>query len=344
MLSILYLVAVFGFPFVSKILHLASRFIPTMVSPETSITKVLLVGANGTLGSVILKALLQAESFEISLLLRSTDQLPPAATSARNILISPELSPNELVDACTGQDAVIAAFQIHDVSHHLRLVEAAYLAGVRRYIPADFGSCESSNLEAQKYFPMYGKKILIRETFEGLAEKAVSEGKPFTWTSIVNGHFFDYGLEDKLLHFNLDTHVAHLLDGGNIRASTTTLPRVAETVVRILQRPNDTRNRALYVQSFCPTQLEILSALERATGVKWRTEHLDSKQYLDQNSKLLVTDYDKASFGIVFVLGTIYADWRQHKGFAMKVLELEDENLDTVVTAVVAKHKTQVKE
>ncbi|EPE27845.1 NAD(P)-binding Rossmann-fold containing protein [Glarea lozoyensis ATCC 20868] len=188
---------------------------------------------------------------------------------------------------------------------------------------------------------MYGKKIRLRRKLEELADKAISEDNPFTWTSIVNGHFFDYGLEDGLLHFNLDTHVAQLLDGGSIRASTSTLPRVAEAVVRVLQRPNETRNRAIYVQSFCPTQLEILAALERATGTQWRTEHIDSKAYLEENSKLLATDYHKASFGIVFVLGTTDADWTQREGFAMELLGLKDENLDDVVAAVVAKNRAK---
>lgn len=307
-----------------------------------TITKVLLVGANGTLGSALLTALVEAECFEVSILLRSVDPPPRAdmaAAAPRVVVVSPSMNVDELVTACTGQDAVIAAFQIHDISHHLNLAEASFMAGVRRFIPADFGSCESWNPVAQRYFPMYGKKTVLRNKYQELAQRAIDQGKPFTWTSIVNGHFFDYGLEDKLLHFDLDTHVARILDGGNIRASSSTLRRVSEAVVRVLQRYDETRNRALYIQSFCPTQLEVLAALERATGTKWRTEHLESKQYLEENSQLLATDYHKASFSIVFVLGTMDADWTRRDGFAMELLGLEDEDLDHVVAAVVAKKK-----
>ncbi|UNI15525.1 hypothetical protein JDV02_002051 [Purpureocillium takamizusanense] len=314
----------------------------TAPSSSGPLTRVLLVGANGTLGSVILEGLVQARCFDVSVLRRSTSTSPPTAAAAvRTVSISPDLPLDELTAACQGHDAVVAAFPLTDVSQHLRLVEAAFRAGVRRFIPADYGSCDAASPQPQHHLQLYRDKTLVRDKCETLGEHAARDGKPFTWTSIVCGHFFDYGLEDGLLHFDLDTRTAQILDGGDIKASASTLRRVAESVVAVLERPDETRNRAVYVQSFCPTQLEVLAALERATGTPWHTQHLDSNAYLERQSRLLAEGNHAAVVEIVFVLGTVDADWTTRDGFAMELLGLRDEKLDDVVAAVVAKHKSK---
>lgn len=313
------------------------------MASSAPIKKVCLVGANGTVGSVIAKELVKAGCFDVSVLRRSNSSSPSPA-GVTEIPISPALGLEELTKALTGQDAVVAAFPLKDVSEHLRLVDAAFNAGVRRYIPADYGSCDAASPQAQHHLKLYRDKTAVRVHCEELAEKASEDptgASPFTWTSIICGHFFDFGLRSGLLHFNIDTEKAQILDAGDIKASASTLRRVGESVVRVLQRHEATRNRAVYVQSFCPTQLEILASLERATGNKWHTQHLDSNAFLERESKRLAAGDHEALEEIVFVLGTVDADWTRKDGYAMKLLGLEDENLDEVICEVVAAHKTK---
>ncbi|TWU72675.1 hypothetical protein ED733_003081 [Metarhizium rileyi] len=310
-----------------------------MASPAP-ITKVCLVGANGTVGSVIAKQLVQAGCFDVSVLRRSNSS-STAPVSVVEIPVSPSLGLEELTRALKGQDAVVAAFPLRDLSEHLRLVEAAFDAGVRRYIPADYGSCDAASPQAQHHLKLYRDKTAVRKKCEELAQRAAEDptgASPFTWTSIICGHFFDYGLRSGLLHFNMDTEEAQILDAGDIKASASTLGRVGESVVRVLQRHEASRNRAVYVQSFCPTQLEILASLERATGSKWHTQHLDSNAFLERESKRLEDGDNEALEEIVFVLGTVDADWTRKGEYAMDLLGLQDENLDQVVREVVAAH------
>ncbi|KAG5949820.1 hypothetical protein E4U53_005734 [Claviceps sorghi] len=296
-----------------------------------AIQNICLVGANGTLGTAILKALLST-TLTISILRRNSSTSPiPAGVTA--IPISASLPLAELTSALRGQHAVIAAFPLTDVTQHIRLVQAAHDAGVSRYIPADYGSCDAASPAAQHHLQLYRDKTAVRTKCEQLASAA------FSWTSIICGHFFDHGLEDGLLHFDLAARTALILDDGHVRASTSTLARVAEAVVRVLQHDGDeTRNRALYVQSFCPSQLDILAALERATDSKWTTQHVDSAAFLEKQSKRLAEGHKDAVEDIVFVLGTVDADWRRREGFAMDLLGLEDEDLDAVVAKVVREH------
>ncbi|EHK21068.1 uncharacterized protein TRIVIDRAFT_51636 [Trichoderma virens Gv29-8] len=310
---------------------------------QTSLKKICLVGANGTLGSVILRGLVEANCFDVSVLQRSNSSSPTTfGDSITRIVVGPDLAVDELTEALKGQDAVVAAFPLGQGDQHLRLVEAAFQAGVKRFIPADFGSCDAGDAEPQKYLPLYRRKTLVREKCEALAAR---EDTAFSWTTLVCGHFFDRGLRDGLLHFNFDTRTAQILDGGAIKASTSTLRRITEATVRILQRPVETRNRALYVQSFNPTQLEIVAALEKAMGETWHIQHVDSKPYLEDARKRLDSDDEKAVLvaieDIVFVLGALDADWTKRDGFAMELLGLEDEKLEDVVNEVVAAYRAE---
>jgi nucleoside-diphosphate-sugar epimerase len=309
-----------------------------MASPPFK--SVCLVGANGNVGGPMLSALKADGNFEITVLRRSnSSSFHLSQSGVKEAVGSPELSLDELTEALMGQDVVIASFPLKDVNQHLRLVEAAFRAGVRRFVPADFGSCDAASPWAQETLKLYRDKTLVREKLEELAASSASSGGQFTWTAIICGHFFDFGLRSGLLHFDLDTKTAQTLDGGNVKASTSTLRRVAEATVRALRKPQDTANHALYVQSFCLTQMELLAALEKATGSKWKTEDLESMSFLAKE-KAKVDAGDRAAIEeVVYVIGTLEADWTTKEDFAMDLLGLKDEDLDQVLAEIVADHQ-----
>lgn len=306
------------------------------------IKKVCLVGANGSLGSVILDALVGAGTFDVSVMVRANSASTPAhAASTTHITMDPSFDGPELARLLVGQDAVVAAFPLKDVSQHLRLAEAAYKAGVRRYIPADYGSCDAQSPQAQKHLQLYRDKAAVQALCEKLAASAAADNVPFTWTSIVSGHFFDWGLRKNVLNMDIENKKALVLDAGDTKASASTLPRVAETVVRVLQKADETKNRFVFVQSFCPTPLEVVAALERATGKPWHTAHVDSNAFLDRETKAHEAGDEHALHNIVFVLGAVNADWTTRPEFAMDLLGLQDENLDTVVGNIVNEFKAE---
>ncbi|KFH45610.1 hypothetical protein ACRE_035370 [Hapsidospora chrysogenum ATCC 11550] len=314
-----------------------------------SLNKICLVGANGNLGSVILPALLSAD-FQVTILQRSTsNSKPPSHPNATIKPVDPDFALPDITAALRGQDAVIAAFPLPGrLQHHLRLAYAAAEAGVRRYIPADFGSCDAADPEALRRLQLYRDKVRVRERCEELAREFSSaaavagrgEGGAFTWTAVVCGHFFDWGLKGGFLHFDIDKQEALLLDGGNVPASASTLRRVGEAVVAVLRKPDETANKTLYVQSFNPTQRQVLAALEKATGGKWTVREEESGAFLDRQQRRLDEEGDKhAVEEIVFALGALDADWAKKPGFAMELLGLEDEDLEEVVKSVVEEYR-----
>ncbi|KZL85264.1 NmrA-like family protein [Colletotrichum incanum] len=297
---------------------------------------VLLVGANGTLGAKILDALVAAKSFKLSALKRAGSQTKPPypADQVQVIEVDDDLTFEGLKKAFKGQDVVIVSFRLRDLEQHLRIAEAASAAGVKHFMPADFGSIDADNPRARELIPLYRYKLAVRQKAQELADKNPN----FAWTGIVCGHFFDWGVKEGFLHAYLDKKKIDVIDGGNIKASVSTLPRVGEAVVRILNLgvTEVTKNKTLFIQSFCITQNELLQSLEKATGSKWTVNNVESESFIEEHRKKAVAGDAETIEDLVFAVGQLDADWTKRDDFAMKSLGLEDEDLDVVIADVVA--------
>lgn len=296
-----------------------------------ALTKITLVGANGKLGPSILHALLSASTFTITVLSRTSSRstYPP---SVHHLHTSDHPTTSELTDLLRGQDAVIIVFAGSNSHLQIQYADAAAEAGVKRFIPADFGSCDSSSARALELIPLYCAKQRVRQHLEALA----SEDR-LSWTSLVCGHFFDYGLRSGLLQFHLKTREVLMINGGDVRWSATTLDRIGLAVVRVLQKEEETRDRMLYIQSVWVSQNEVLASLERLSGEKWQSKHIPSDKYIkDVQAKFQHNPEDAEEWeNMVSVLGIVDANWENKDDFANQLLGLQSEDLDELVKGVI---------
>ncbi|MCJ1322936.1 hypothetical protein MMC15_008286 [Xylographa vitiligo] len=292
-----------------------------------TIRNVALLGANGTLGPSILHALLNANVFTVTVLSRASSK-STYPDSIHVATISDELLLEELVHILRGQDALVVAFAGSNSDLQIRLADAAAQAGVKRFIPADFGSCDSSSPRALELVPLYSEKQKVRKYLQQLATTS-----DLSWTSLVTGHFFDYGLQCGLLQFKIKERKVRIFDGGDIKWSTTTLDTIGMAVVRILQKEDETKNRMLYIQSFCTTQNEVLGLLENVTGPKWHIEYITSDEYINEVKQQHGSNLDsaEATEDLVSVVGIVDANWEGKDDFANSLLGLKGEDLDEVI-------------
>ncbi|KAK1777244.1 hypothetical protein QBC45DRAFT_417315 [Copromyces sp. CBS 386.78] len=316
-----------------------------MSSDPNPIQKITLVGASGNLGRVLLSHLLNATNanpnLSITILQRTSSKSiypPHPHLTVRTVPSSWSLP--DLTSALRGQHAVIAAFPLRDLQSHLVLAEAAYLSStVTRFIPADYGSVDARSPLARDLVPLFGKKVAVRELLEKLSDK--SDNKKFTWTSLVNGHFFDWGLTNGFLHFypfDKKGPRAHILGDGNEKSSQATLGQVARAVVNVLTGDGEhlekTRNRVLMLQSFLVSQNDVVDVLEKVTGRKWVREYVDTEEYIRERKKVADGGGEGAAEAIedlVFALGVVEGDWTNKEEYSMELLGLEEEDLETVV-------------
>lgn len=154
------------------------------------------------------------------------------------------------------------------IGTQLLLVEAAAKAHVKRFIPSEFGS--NTLNEKTGAFPVFKDKVAVQDA---LKKEAASGG--MTYTLICNGPFLDWGI---LVGFiiNLKGKSINLFDGGDRVFSSTSLPTIGKAVAGVLAHPEQTKNRAVYIQDTATTLRKLAAIGKKATGADGWTENVVS--------------------------------------------------------------------
>jgi hypothetical protein len=108
----------------------------------------------------------------------------PAAVAVKKVDYG---SAESLQDALAGQDAVLSLVASAATGGQKPLVDAAVAAGVKLFIPSEFG-INTRAVSGAAIGKILGNKVA---TADYLAEKA-AENPGFTWTGISTGVFFDW--------------------------------------------------------------------------------------------------------------------------------------------------------
>ncbi|KAK7181551.1 hypothetical protein DPSP01_008947 [Paraphaeosphaeria sporulosa] len=300
-----------------------------------SIKKVGLVGGTGTIGEPILEAL-KNSTFNISVINRAGSKSTYSGTNV--ITVPDDLNVPDVTKALKENniDALILAIKPAQVAQNKRLIEAAFNSGVKRIIPAEFGSVDSADAKTREVYPIADCKKEARDYLISLQDQERSDGQgKLSWTGLVPAHFFDWGLGNSLLCFDVAARKAYIQDGGDIPFSASNLPFIAKAVVKVLERPEETANQLLYIQSFRVTQNEVLAVLEKVTGEKFEIVNQKSEERLRElRPKMLEGDFH-ATEETVGIWGLVASDWEGR--VANELLGLEEEELEETVRNVLAK-------
>ncbi|KAL5315881.1 hypothetical protein ACEPPN_016755 [Leptodophora sp. 'Broadleaf-Isolate-01'] len=248
------------------------------------IKNVAVVGAAGALGAPILKAIVDSGKFNVTVITR------PASTStfasSVNVVKADYTSVDSLTSALKGQDVVVSAVGMEGLLGQSILIDAAIAAGVKRILPSEFGSDLSHPKTAVQ--PVFGYKIATRKHLED----KIAAGADITYTYVVNGGFLDWGLDHSFL-LDWKSPEPKLFNGGEFEFSSTTLASVGQAVVGVLDHPEETKNRSVYVQDIAISQKKLLELARKvAPEKKWTpvTVSLDEQEKW-ANGKLAEGDY-----------------------------------------------------
>jgi len=215
--------------------------------------------ASGNLGPAILDQLLK-HVFEVTVLTRQVSTHTfPSSVKVRPVDYS---SLDSLASALRGQDAVISTMATLALDRQLLLIEAAATAGVRRFIPSEFGS-DSSNPKSAA-LPVFTNKLAAQKA---LRDKAAAR-TGLSYTIICTGPFLDWGITRAFMSVK-DKRI-NLFDGGDRVFSTTTLPTIGKAVCGVLAHPEETENRIVRVQDTTTTLKMLLEMGKKAAGPESR--------------------------------------------------------------------------
>ncbi|KAK4496884.1 hypothetical protein PRZ48_011333 [Zasmidium cellare] len=310
--------------------HRASEKIPRSGRQQvfmSSYKKVAIAGATGNLGPSLVNALLDA-GFEVTVLTRVGGSKPPSLPQGVSKVIPIDYtSVSSLTSALQGQDVFVSNIPNH--GDQKPLIDAAIAADVKRFLPSEFGMDVMRDVKTAA-LPAFkdGKKVIQ----EYLKEK----GDKITWTCVVTGLFLDWCLD---VGFSVDLKgTTRVIDDGNKKASTTLLSDIGKAVVGVLQHPEETKNRAVYVQSASLSQNDLLEIAKKVKpGFSPKIQQTSTAQFeYDAYAKLKKgEDVDNAMMDFVFesVFGEGFAsDWSGETDNALLgIKELSEPELEEVV-------------
>ncbi|KAI1628806.1 NmrA-like family protein [Exophiala viscosa] len=311
-----------------------------MASQHINISKVAIVGANGKVGPFILQAILDTKSFHVTVLNRKSSK-STYSSDVKVAQIDDTYQHEQLVETLRGQDALIIAFPGTQSDNSIKLADAAFEAGVKLVIPSDFGSCDSSDPRSLDLIPLYGNKKDVRDYLIKLSQQKRDDGSHLAWTSLITGHFFDYGLRSGLLNIDVKKRTARVFDDGKARFSNSTLADIGLATAKVLQHTGDARlkNKLVYSQSLSTTQNDLIAAVEKVIGAKIDIEEVSSEEYIQKNKAQLTGKGDdgEATEELVSVEGIVNADWeKKGDAFVNEVLGMPKRTLDQLVKEALA--------
>jgi uncharacterized protein YbjT (DUF2867 family) len=183
-------------------------------------------------------------------------------------------SVESLTAAIKGTEAIVSAVGFGGSVAQKKIVDAAVAAGVQRIIPPEFG--HNTALPEFRKLPVFTAKIELQEYL-----KKVSAESGITYTVVATGPFLDWGLEDPhaFLIGSLKEHKVEIYDGGDKTFSATTVTDIGKGVAGILRHPEETKNRAVCIESARVTQNQLLRIAQELTpSVEWSVTHSNTDE------------------------------------------------------------------
>ncbi|GFG19289.1 hypothetical protein IFM5058_09914 [Aspergillus udagawae] len=301
--------------------------------------RVAIVGASGSIGSAVLKALLSSGK-DVTVFSRSSSSavFPECVRVLRGDYEDQNFLQNGLMD----RDALVLCVGTLIPSSQIPFIDAAISAGVKWIIPSEFGT-DSGNAEYAAEVPIIPPKVAVQDYLNEQLAKTQSQ---FMWTGIVNGLILDWSLPRGVLGIDTSNKKAVLLDQGVAKVNMTTLPTIGRAVASLLEMPHEQRymfaNKLAYISSFCISQIDLLESVQRVTSSTrsaWEVQFRDADDMVATGKAKLnqgeVLGHADLIYGHVFKDGA-GGNYQARVGVSNEVLSLPKEDLDEEVERILA--------
>lgn len=126
----------------------------------------------------MLEEFISSGLYKVSVLTRESS----SATFPSSVnVIKTDYSPESVEKAFQGQDAVVSLVGASALGDQHKLVDAAVKAGVKRFVPSEYGA-DTSNKEVQAKVPIFGPKTAT------VAHLRSKEKDGLSWTGLVSNN------------------------------------------------------------------------------------------------------------------------------------------------------------
>lgn len=177
--------------------------------------------------------------------------------------------------ALQGVDGLVSTVAGAAIESQALLIDAAVAAGVKRFIPSDFGSVTTSPKLAT--LPHYGSMFKVRKHLQDKADAG-----QLTWSVLRPGAFLEFLFGHPTL-LDYANHRATIYDDGDNRLSSTSQVNIGKAIVEIFRQPEATKNRILRTSEVILTQNQLLQiAKQLQPDVAWETSSIQTSVLLKQ--------------------------------------------------------------
>ncbi|KAI0447162.1 NmrA-like family protein [Xylaria telfairii] len=218
-------------------------------------TNILIIGATGSIRSIVLEAFQRDSSFNLTVLQRASSKSS----------LSDQLKIMTIADSYLTEE-LVAAFKDWDF---FRMVDAAITVGVQRYVLSEYALNS-----------VFAEKGKVQAYLRAKAE----EGK-IEWMSISCGVWLKWGAPRNFVGLYVEEQRFVFWDDGIGYFSCTTEENTVAGLLQALKIPEETKNMNLFLSDFAITQKQLLDAVERVQGVKYTTETVNSETFIKERQE-----------------------------------------------------------
>ncbi|RDW67246.1 aromatic alcohol reductase [Aspergillus mulundensis] len=303
--------------------------------PETQpYRNILLIGGGGSLGTILLHSLLSEPTFTVTVLTRhtSTSLRSIRATGAKTLTVDATYPESDLVAAFKGQDAIVNAITSFSVSQQRKFIDAAVAAGVKRYVPSEYG-LDNNDARARGLSPVFKEKGQVQDYLRSKEDSGLS------WTAVACGMWIGWSLRNNFLGLDYANRTMTLTDDGLGLFSTTTLANTALALNRILLSPGATANQIVFLSDFATSQAELVETIERVTGEKWKRKTLNTTEAIPALTEAWNKGDAAAGYGLInlgFTKGEYSGHFEGRYEIRNEELGLPGKDLEGVVREALA--------
>ncbi|CAI9632820.1 hypothetical protein GT037_009435 [Alternaria burnsii] len=215
-----------------------------------------------------------------------TLSLPPHVSPSDVQHQKSDYTSTSLQSAMAGQDLVISTMSGGDSDQQICIIDAAVAAGVKRLIPDEF-SHDSMNEHIQGRIPKYAGRAKVIAHLQKISK----DHPDFKWTAIATGYTLDTQLISGNMGFDMEWHSATIHGTGIEPFPASSLERVGQIVVRIIQHWDEIKNQYIYAAGMITSANEVLRSVEKATGHEFTVGNYDVEECIAEGQKRIEKGY-----------------------------------------------------
>ncbi|KAM5354975.1 hypothetical protein ACJ41O_001621 [Fusarium nematophilum] len=244
--------------------------------------KIAVVGASGRLGTFILKALKESNAgFDVTAITRRNSPAVFAADT-KVIKVTDGYPDEEMVESFRGHDAVVLAIGFASEHRHAALARASAKAGVKRLVASGYGA--PSNEHVASFFPV------ARTKADMIADLKTLEQPGWSWTDVSCGIFLDFGIQVNFFGVDPQKKTAEIWDDGAARFTATTRSSIGLAVAGVLSKPEETKNRTVYISSTELSQNELITVEQKVVGKDgWTFTNINTDEDIQKQKQIVQT-------------------------------------------------------